>query len=264
STCSATIATSETADGPSRIFCRPRRAARRVSSPSRIALAYLSVCSNPGTTRGSNRRSSVACSSISDQGWNHGGTAFCSSSPFLIRLSSPSVCRARSTASANCWLGCICPASTFVTVLIENATDSASCSCVRPAFSRARRISFANRPVPTPFIACSPDSQPPHLSCHCTFAVVASSRQRSSARDLCRSVPCLRVVASAHDVGMTWNSGPCIRPFGAAIIATDVYAEPICIESADVRSDEKALRRDVVVMDEGVGLPYVERGLHQP
>lgn len=61
---------------------------------------------------------------------------------------------------------------------------------------------------------------------------------------------------------MTWNSGACSPPAGtAAYVSTSAYAEPVRIGDDEVRADEVARVR--VQLDESVGFPPVEHGLHK-
>jgi len=59
---------------------------------------------------------------------------------------------------------------------------------------------------------------------------------------------------------MTWLSGSCAFTGGAAYIITDAYPEVVRIGDDEVREDE----RERIALDESVGFPPVERGLHQP
>lgn len=49
---------------------------------------------------------------------------------------------------------------------------------------------------------------------------------------------------------------------GAAYIITEAYPEVVRIGDDEVRADEA--ERELVALDESIGFPYVERGLHQP
>lgn len=63
---------------------------------------------------------------------------------------------------------------------------------------------------------------------------------------------------------MTWQSGSCDLPMGgvgAAFIVTDDEPEVVRVADADVRRDKSERVR--VTLDESVGFPSVERGLHQ-